>query len=359
MAQPDWTRGDLSHNLRVLMVDPLNLSTIRGELSNVEVDGQLNLDYYSDTRMSATISTVGDDGWDGTAALRLVHEVHDYTGPLWTETLGTFYVPPDGLTWEWENEETKRSQYSLVSTLYGLKTNKISTDSMTIGKGATALGVMRTAFSKTSRPYTILGGAKDSSYSQAVAIERSSDYLTVVMDACEKANDTLSVDANGKATVSAYVAPSSKAASWSDNPNNPNTLVIGPISGGDAGLAVPERVTVAATNGKESVIGKATQPAGHRSSHARRGFCIDDYITDATVSPFTNAQATKLAERYLKEQSQLVETLHHGLRYRPLREGDIEALTWPGTTTRRWQVASASLDFSTWTWELDLKGGWR
>lgn len=76
------------------------------------------------------------------------------------------------------------------------------------------------------------------------------------------------------------------------------------------------------------------------------------------MSPFTSAQATKLAERYLKEKSQLVETMHHGLRYRPLREGDIESLTWPGTTTRRWQVASASLDLSSWEWDLDLKGGW-
>lgn len=359
MAQPDWTRGDLSHSLRVLTVDPLNLSTVRGELSNVQAQGQLTLDYYSDTRMSATISTLGDDGWDGTSALRLVHEVSDYTGLLWTETLGTFYVPPDGLTWEWENEETKANTYELVSTLYGVRANKVSTDSMAIGKGATALGVIRSAFSKIRRPYRIVGGAKDSTYSQAVAIDRSSDYLSIVMDACDKANDRLSVDANGIVTVEAYAAPSSKAASWQDDPRNPNTLVIGTISGGDAGLAVPERVTISSTNGKDSVIGAATQASGHRSSHDRRGFCLDTYITDATVSPFTNAQAKKLADRYLKEASAPVESLSHGLRYRPLREGDVEALTWPGTTTRRWQVASANLDLTSWTWELSMKGGWR
>lgn len=386
MAQPDWTRGDLSHSLRLLMVDPLNLKSVRGELSGVVRSGSYELDYYSDTRMGASVTLVGDHGWDGTSAIRVVHEVSDWTGLLWDEVLGTFYVPADGLKWRWEGD-ARISELDLRSTLHGMETN-VCPSTLTIGKGSTTFGVLRNVCKTISRPYRIDSDAKDSKYSKAVTYPPNTSYLSVCMDVCDRAGNRVDVARDGTVVFHGYTAPSKKSASWEEDAGVPGTLVVGPISGGDAGLAVPERVIVSATgkvqvrdgtyatSGTRSdgtkykkgdpkykeedrtITAKAVQPSGHRSRHAVRGFCIDDFIQVSDMTPFTQAQADKLAARYLKEASELVESMSHGLMYRPLREGDVERLTHRGET-RRWQVASASLDLSTFAWSLELKGGWK
>ena len=58
----DWTRGGIDHDLRVVLVDPRNLTTIRGELEGIDPSGSLMLDYYSDIRMKANISTSVPEG---------------------------------------------------------------------------------------------------------------------------------------------------------------------------------------------------------------------------------------------------------------------------------------------------------
>lgn len=386
MAQPDWTRGDLSHNLRVIMVDPYNLKDVRGEVSYVERSGRYSLDYYADTRMGASLTLVGAHGWDGISAIRLVHEVSDYTGLLWEETLGTFYVTADGHKWEWVGD-TRVDTLELKSTLYGMETN-VTPNTFTIGKNAKALSVLKRVCKIISRPHRVDKGTRDAGYSKAVTYPPGTSYLSICMKVCDKAGDRVDVARDGTVVFHTYTPPSKKSPAWYDDTSVEGTLISAPFSGGDAKLAVPERVVVSAT-GKEKVrdgtyqragqrsdgttykkgdpkykevdktiTATAVQPSGHLSRHAVRGFCIDDFIQLSDMSPFTQSQADKLAKQYLKEASELVEEASCTMGFRPLREGDVFSLTHAGET-RRWQIASADLDLNTFTWSLQLKGGWK
>lgn len=357
MAQPDWTRGDLSHRLQVLMVDPLNLSTIRGELEGVVRGGSYDLGYYTDTRMGASIKTFtpsGPDNWDGTAALRLVHIVSDYTGDLWQETLGTFYVT--GRDWE-ISEGNYSTDYKLSGTLHGLETN-VTPRSYTVAKGARALDVIKRIMKTTSRPYYIEGGARNVAYSSPVVYDAGTSYLSILFDVCDRSRNRLNVVRDGRVVVGPYTAPSQKAATFSTVAGDPHGLFIGPFSTGDAGLELPERAIVEATKDNKTITGTAIAKAGTRQRHNRRGYGIDDFRTLTNLSPFSQKQADALAARYLATADTEERTAEHGLLYRPLREGDIELLT-VGNDTRRWHIKNAKLDLASWTWDLSLRGGWK
>lgn len=354
MAQPDWTRGDLSHRMQVLMVDPLNLSTIRGELSNVIPGGKCDYAYYSDTRTGAAIKTFGDDGWDGTAALRIVHVVSDYTGDLWQETLGTYYVTKR--SWSDGSGEQRTTDYTLSGTLHGLETN-VTPRPYAVAKGAKALDVIRNIMKTTSRPYYIEGGARNYTFSRATVYDAGKSYLSILFDVCNRARDRLSVVRDGRAVITPYTAPSQCAPNFSVADDEPRSLLVPPFETGDAGLDVPERAIVSAKEGSRTITGVAVAPAGQRRRHSRRGYGIDDFRSLTNMSPFTQKQADRLAQQYLAGDTE-ARTASHELRYRPLREGDIEQLTIGGDT-RRWHIQNASLDLASWTWSLDLRGGWK
>lgn len=356
MAQPDWTRGDLSHRLTVQMVDPLNLTAVRGELAGVVRGGSYDLAYYSDTRMGAKLSTFtpdGPDNYDGTAALRLVHTVYDYTGDIWQETLGTFYVT--ARTWN-VREGGYSTDYTLAGTLHGLETN-VTPRAYTVSKGARALDVIKRIMQTTSRPYYAEGGARNTTFSGPVVYDAGTSYLSMLLDICDRSRNRLSVVRDGRAVITPYTAPSQKAASFSTVAGEPDGLFIGPFSTGDAGLELPERVIVSAQKDNKTITGTAIAKSGTRQRHNRRGFGIDDFRSVSNLSPFTQKQADTLAARYLATADTEERTADHNLRYRPLREGDIELLTVAGAT-KRWHIKNASLDLSSWVWKLSLRGGW-
>ena len=356
MAQPDWTRGDLGHRLTVLMIDPLNLTTERGELEGVVRGGSYDLAYYSDTRMGAKVSTFtpdGPDNWDGTAALRLVHTVFDYTGDLWSETLGTFYVT--GRDWD-VREGGYVTNYVLSGTMHGLETN-VTPHAYTIAKGARALDVIKRVMTITSRPYYAEGGARNYTFSGPVVYDAGTSYLSILFDVCNRSNNRISVVRDGRIVISPYVAPSQKAATFETVAGDPHGMFIGPFSTGDAGLDLPERAIVSATKDNRTITGTAIAKSGTRMRHSRRGYGIDDFRSLSNMTPFTQRQADALAARYLASDDTEERTADHALRYRPLREGDIELLTVAGAT-KRWHVKNASLDLASWTWKLSLRGGW-
>lgn len=355
MAAIDWSRGDLSHRLRVLMLDPQNLTTVRGELRNVNVGGKLDLSYYSDTRMGASIDTAGDDGWDGSAALRLVHEVHDFTGLLLTEPLGTFHVTKRD--WKKTDGGETGASYTLSSPLAGLASAKVPIN-YGIGRGVKALDAMRKVFGQTTTPYAIAGGARNYTFSKAVIYEPGTTFISILFDLCDRSNNRLSVDALGRVTVSPYVSPTSKAPSFTTDASDERGQFVPQLTGGDAALERYGRVIVAAKDGDRLITAQASAPAGNRASERYRGYTKDDFRQLNDMSPFTKAQAQALAKRYLNADLTTDQKCSHSLTYRPLREEDVELLTIGGSSYR-WHVYSASLDLASWTWNLDLRGGWR
>lgn len=347
----DWSRGDLLHSVRVQQVDPGDMTTIRGELSGVR-GGTLELSYYGDTRMAASIETMGVHGWDGSAALRIVHDVRDYTGLLLRETLFTGFVtasPWDG------TGDAMVTKFSLASSLRAWSEGVCR--GLTLGAGTKALDGLRLIASSTGRILSIDGDATDYMMGGAYVRKAGDSWLSIAYDLADKAGDRLSVDENGIITVSRYGAPSVRVPDWTVDPTDPRGTIVGQPSGDTDALTRPTSVVVYSEQGDESVIGSATVAAGDPASRGVRGYDLDRFESLTDLSPFTDEAARQKATALLLESASEQLTLSHGLMYRPLREGMVEQWRDGGRLTR-WQVSNAQLDLKEWVWKLDLKGGW-
>lgn len=343
----DWSRGDLSHRMEVLQVDPLNLVSVRGSIVEPS-GGELNLDYYGDTRMGAVIEEFGSS-WDGTSALRIVHTVSDWTGDLYTETIFTGYVTK-------ASRKNSTRTYELASTLHGLETN-VTPGVFTVSAGSKALDVCRRIFDTVSRPYSIAPDAVDYLFSGAVVYEAGSSYLSILFDLMDKSNNRISVDEDGIVTISRYVRPSVRTPDWSESTEDARTCIIGSPEYSDGSMTAPERSIVHAEKDGKTITAVALAPSGTYTRHAVRGYCIDDWHDESDLSPFARSSAQALADKYLANALEPDREMHHGLMYRPLREGMVESL-YDGGETRRWQVSDASLDLKSWMWDINFKGGW-
>ena len=349
----DWTRGDLRHGLTVLQVDPTDLTDVRGELRGV-TGGKLDLQYYGDTRMGAKLETTGAHDWDGSAALRLVHTVSDYTGVLLVEPIFTGFVTE--ASWEGESDARKVS-WTLNSTLHAMESAVVGWP-YSVAAGSKALGVIAQMCASLGRPCRIDQSAHEYLFSSNKVYEAGSTYASILFDVCDRSDNRMSVDAEGVVTFSAYELPASRGVDYDASELGERGAVIGPVSGDAMGLDAPARVVVRAEDGDKSVTGAALAPDGSPSSAKVRGFRNDRFETVSDLTPFTTEAARALAQRYLDADLSEVPAIKHGLLYHPLREGAIERLTMRDGSTARWMVSGASLDLTKWTWELDLKGGW-
>lgn len=353
MADVDWSRGDLYHSCTVLMVDPTNFSDVRGELRGV-TGGNLNLHYYGDTRMGAELTTVGDHGWDGSAALRIVHSVSDYTGPLLVETLFTGFVTD--APWQGEGDEMATT-WTLKSGLYAMET-AVCEMGYGIASGSKALTIVSQICGSLGRPYRIDSTANEHVYSKNCVLDPCTTYLSILFDVCDRSGNRMSVDEDGTITFSGYVSPSERGVDYDASEVGGMGMVIGPVSGSPVGFDNPARVVVRGDNGQSTVTGVASVPAGSPTSADVRGYRYDHCVDTTDVTPFTNEGAAAAASRYLKSSLSDDESISHDLMYRPLREGQIERLTMADGSRARWMVSAATLDLGKWTWALDLKGGW-
>lgn len=343
----DWSRGDLFHRFEVLQVDPLNLKNVRGRIME-PTGGELNVEYYGDTRMGAKVEEFGYS-WDGTSALRIVHTVYDWTGDLLEETLFTGYVVR-------VDRRDSKCTYELSSTLHGLETN-VTPGAFSVSAGSKALDVCKRIFATTSRPYRIGSGAGDYLFGGATVYKAGKSYLSILFDLMDKSNNRISVDENGIVTIDRYVRPSDRVPDWSESTEDIRTCIIGAPEYSDGSMTMPERSIVHAEKDGSSITVTAVAPSGTPSRHAIRGYCIDDYHEESDLSPFTRAAAQKLVNTYLSNALEPDRELYHELMYRPIREGMIERLTDNGEI-RRWQVSDAVLNFNSWTWKINFKGGW-
>ncbi len=348
----DWLRGDLTHRLRLVQVDPITLA-VRGELSGPMPTGTLSLDYYADTKASAKVETSneGGDGWDGTAAIRLVHEVSDYTGLLLTENLFTGYVRERSVE---TSAGTNHVSYELGSALWAMQ------DDLSVGNSIARGSNVRTAMDAVfracmGRRHRYASDATGAAASSAIVWKPSTSHLSMLYEMCDVCGTRLDLDGDGTVVVRKYVAPSDRGADYDCNAVPGRGDLIGPITTADAEVLLDSGHMVTATSGDATVVGTAHRGSG-RASAAQRGYNKIGHTSETELSPFTNARAASAAVGYLNRESAIWE-VSHGMTYKPLSIGAIERLHLDGQA-RKWLVKSADLDMARWTWKLDIKGGW-
>lgn len=354
----DWARGDITHELAVQFVDAPTLSASRGYMEGV-TDGSLKLDYYGDTRMSATLSSVdtGESGWDGVSAFRLIHTARVWNEEPYTETLGTFFADPqDPVDWSVAGESYVRS-WKLDGTIYGLKVSAAS-GGFTAGAGAKVRNCIDSWLRNTPCHWRFGANFRNYTFGSTKVYDRCVKYTDMLFDLCDLSGNRMSVDPDGYVTFDLYTAPRYKAPEYSIDANDPRTILIGPVKYADSGLDVPSRTLVHAKDGDTEIVGGANSTQGTRYAAGNRGYRYDNVIQENDITPFSTAQAEALARKYQREAEDVVQSASFQLMYVPLREGDVIELTHDGET-RRWQIASATLDLSSWVWSIDAKGGWQ
>lgn len=354
MATPDWTSGTLEHTFYVQMLDPLNLTSLRGELDYVANSGTLTLKYYGDTRAGLTLTTTvpaGEtDNWDGSAALRLVHCV----GADFTENLFTGFVTER----KWSDEAGMRTySYELNSALYALQT-EYAASTYTIDTNAYALDALKNIFNRAQRPYSISGSALNYKFGSATVYASDETYLSICYDLADRSGDRLGVDGDGNVTVTKYTSPSARVPLYELDTEDADSVTIPPISGSDDRLSIPARVIVSAKSGsgddEQEIIATASLDSKSEFARARRGYQVDSYHSESDLEPFTQEQANAKAKEYLANESAVTYESEFSIMYAPLHEGDVVKLTHKDETNK-YMISTATLDLGTWQWKLTCK----
>lgn len=320
----DWADARLDHRIRVAQVDPHDLDTERGELTNLILsDCSVSYGYYTDTRVSAQLKTFDTNYIEG-SWLRIYHSVGD-----WEEELGTF-VLQDEPSYSWESG-AKIYTYDLQSVLWALSED-YCTSHFSIGKGAKALDVFDRICGIVGKTGLHNPGAKNYRYSASKVYEAGESYLQFLFDLCNVSNNRLDVDGHGRITISPYVSPSRTAATWSVDSQDPRTLLLSSqIAWSSSSHEIPSRTIVIYKSGDKEIIGTASRASSSPYSSSKRGYTISKTYSISEMSPATKKAAQSLAQQYL-EDADASHELSASFLYFPCRTGDILALTLDGET---------------------------
>ena len=353
----DQTRRDV---LTFEMVSPTNVDQSYGNLDGVDLSGSsLTAAYYTDTRTSGTVRYVGDS-WVRGSMIRVIHEVPDWG---WRRELGTYIVTDDKASRQngvWVTDLT------LNSKLFGLSTDK-HPKAWTIAANARALKAMEQSLKGAGCPYLLLS-PKDKTYKSAKVVEAGTTRLSALFDLSNAAGDRLDVDGHGRVTVSPYVNPASKAASWRIDLKDERGVAVDGLSRTTDWLQMADVAVVShkysAKSGKKSVektlTGVARVSGNVHQAHAQRGYTVTSFQSLSEMSPQTAARAQALANEALKkEQRELVEW-ELNTTYLPIWEGDVVELVVPDGEeayrgVRKCLVKSLDISLEHMTMKLTLK----
>ena len=351
----DWNRGDITYVLHAYKVNPKTLGGITGELTGVQ-GGKLSLDYYSDTKASATLETAnaGDDGWDGTSAIRLIYEVfdsnreHTYEGVLFTGYVKGLDINDD--------RGMKVKKYDLGSALWALSEDYV--DGYVLPTGRSILyAINDLLWKKGGRANAVEPGTKDAVARGVKFYDPGTSVLSILYDLCDIGNMQPVMLEGGTISIGNYMKPSDRGADFDAGNDSTRGNVIPPIKTSDAMVELSSSALVYSKKNDLFVTGRAER-TGNRAAAAVRGYRKVEKNNVNELNPFTSAQAAAVARQMLDKDVAEME-MSHGLMFRPLRVGAIEQF-WKNNRATRWLIKSADLDMGvgSWIWDLDLKGGW-
>lgn len=322
-ALMDWRDQTRTDKIIVQMVNPTNIDAVMGELEGVELSASsITAGYYTDTRTSGKLVVIGD-GWQRNSMIRIVHHVPEWN---YTRELGTFFVTNESKTrerGEWAYELT------LQSRLFGLSTDRIVRP-WVIAKNAMMQRAAAQCLNAPGFPYDF-GSANDYRFKSARVMETGTDRLEIMFALAQTANNRVDVDGHGRIVMSRYVNPKNKVPTFRIDLNDPRGYAVDGLVGTTNYLELPDVVGVcyrynATKNGKsvqQEINAMARVSDASPQAHGVRGYTVTDFRELNEMSPATAAQAQKLANQYLVNDS--VERVEWELStvYLPIWEGDV------------------------------------
>lgn len=341
----DWSASGRRDSIRVTLVAPGSLDSVIGELANVEPDGcSVSEGYYEDTRASARVRTVGEDGYVDHAWMRVVHEVpaDGYREELFTG-------PVTDMKRERE-DGTVVTDYSLDSSLYAIK-NDLLVGGWTVGAGARLTDVARALLRTCGRPSDV-SRAQEHVFASTTMYERGEGALTVLMDACGS-YDRVTVDGHGRVVVERYLPPSSREPSQDVDPASPRSVVLGEVSTSDSAETTPGRVIYVSGSGDREVVAEYTAPPGADSSSQVRGYMYAVKKTDDTQDASYSSLLARAKSSWQESQDPGREHVLT-VMWQAWHQGDVVRLR-TGGTWRKCLVKSVESSLGDMTQRVTLK----
>lgn len=315
-----WQDTDHSWDVTALAIDPHDPDAVLGEVTGLDLSGcSVTEGYYTDTRVSADLSTVGEDGWPDLARIRLSLSVPERG---WSRDLITGFVTGRGTS---EDTGGLLTSYELDSTLWALSVDVLD-HRVVVGPAGSMVAAASSLLDSCGYPHD-LSQARDRLAQSAVVWEAGDSPLGVLFDMCG-GDSRLDVDGRGLVTMAAYVPPSMRSPQYELDPTDPRTLVLAdPIEEEPGDLDVPGKaVALASVGSGQAVAGSALVDPSMRSSWERRGYRLAEaYHWEGGGDP-TAAQLSLYAARMLSAAQGATRRWTLSVAYMDARAGDVAAL---------------------------------
>lgn len=290
MSDIDWTRRRGADELVCQIVSAQDKSTVLGTLPLVRGEGSMTQAYYSDTRVSASVTVSDMSGYVAGSWLRLVHQVR---GTDYSRALGTFLV--------WDDPAQAfgrggRATLELKSALYGLDTD-VWPELWTVGAGASVRDAAKRLCGNANAPLRFDSTYSDATLSATRSYDDDQSILAALYDLADAAGARVDVDGDGTVALARYVVPSARSAGETLDATDPAGLVVaGSVQMLGTGRQTPTRYAVRWRDGDEKVTGWADRPSSDRRSAPRVGYTHTS-VRDLTdmAEPRTRAHAAELA----------------------------------------------------------------
>ena len=302
--------------VRIAMVSPQNIDVEIGELEGVVLSSSKIIEnYYSDTRTSATLSYVGD-GWVRGSFLRLYADGRE---------LGTFAAVKAS------SEQANGAQRTTLElrSMLALMDFDVADWIWTIDTGQSIKD--RTKWLVESCGRQLVYSGDDYMVTVPIAFDSAKSAMSRLFGLQDIAGNRVDVDGHGRITVSKYVEPSRRSASYVIDLDDPECLAHDGIQFESDWLSLPNRVSIvyrySEKIGRESVNREVSGRADMTGelSAATRGYVVSDVQVINEMEPPTAYRAQQLAQEALSRIGEQAEWKLK-LSNAPISVGDVVEL---------------------------------
>ncbi|WP_165055029.1 MULTISPECIES: hypothetical protein [unclassified Adlercreutzia] len=354
----DYKDTTITYTLHAYMIPPTNLDDIYEEMTGVDWSSlSIDADYYTDTRVSATLTTV-DGNYIRGSYIRITVEDEDGN----EDELGTFAV---------DNDSGQRingayiQTLDLISQLHALSLD-FCPDNLVVGSGARLLDAVRTTLQEggKSEQDSVLTEANDYRFSSTQVLPPGASRLARLYELCSISGNRLEVDGHGRVRLDKYVSPDSKSPRLRLAQNDERGVIKNGISRQSRWAEIPSKYIVA-HDYTTSEDGKTSEhhmfAIANNQAAPARGFVVAKYETVSELSPRTTERLEAIAKQRLTEQANERNEWTISTKYIPgLWEGDVIELELDDelddyTGIRKCLVRSITIDGPYLDMELVLK----
>lgn len=290
--------------------------------------------YYTDTRIQASFTTYGSDGFDGYDRLRIV-----YNGtPLMT---GFVTERKDGC-----ESGTPTHDYTIDSALYGLSVDMIDCQ-WSFGHTGSSLRAADIILKQNGYPY-YKNNARNGAVATTKIFEIGTTYLSMLYEVTNNVN-RIDVDGNGFIVLRSYVAPqrqtSTKTLALDD--------VVGDVSTTSDAYKTPAKVIAKGGAGDNVMVSVAWANPDWESHWSKRGYTVAKTVDVTEDNPSYNLVRARA-------QSELKDAQDKGIEHQcNVKLGDWhqgQVITFDMQDRRaKCLVKTVETDFSTFLQQLTLK----